>query len=132
MRLPTSEQVDRVLAYRGCFEEPDAPYCTSELDEFVNYTVWNSPPLEGLIQALYQNGFILREFDWCDWKEGLEHWTDKLWIASTSFTTLCKLFTAHVRNDRGAEGHLPLMCREGVVHAMLERLAELRENGECR
>jgi hypothetical protein len=128
--LPNLEQIDRVLAFRGEFSDRNKSYASSEMGD-VMYMVWNSREVESLIEALYDNDFVLADFDWGSWDEGRERGEDRSWIANLDLQTLCQLFTAHTRNDRFCGGHLAKLCREGVVHAMLERLADLRQSGAC-
>lgn len=82
------------------------------------------------MQGLYAHGFILQGFDWRSWDEGRRHGRDLPWIARADLETLCRLFTAHVRNDRFCEGHLAAMWYEGVIEAMVERLREVGEETE--
>ena len=71
----------------------------------------------------------LQDFGWMEWEEGRRHAADLGWIGRADLETLCRLFTAHVRNDRFCEGHLAAMWREGVIEAMVGRLRELRDSG---
>jgi len=125
MPLPSDFQIDRVLAFLPRLEEPDQKFTGSEMGDTA-YTVWNAPLVDSVIDSLYQNGFVLQGFDWPSWDEGRQHAEDLDWINRADLKTICKLFTAHVRNDRFCGGHFASMCDRGIVQAMLRRLAELR------
>jgi hypothetical protein len=124
-RLPTAPQIDAILAFLPRLEEPDQEFARSEMGDSA-YTVWNAPLVDSLIDSLYQNGFVLQGFDWPNWEEGRQPAEDLDWINRADLKTICKFFTAHVRNDRFCGGHFAGMCNRGIVQAMIRRLAELR------
>lgn len=126
-RLPTASQIDDILAFLPRLEEPDQEFAKSEMGE-TSYTVWNSPLVDSLIDSLYQNGFVLQDFDWSSWDAVRQHAEDLDWIKRTDLKTICKLLTAHVRNDRFSGGHFASMCDQGIVQAILRRLVELRHS----
>ena len=125
LTLPSASQIDTILeflprleAQKGQFVEPQ-----EELNLlWVSYV----PVMDELVQSLYANDFIPQGFNWPEWTEGREHGEDPAWIAAADLETLCKLFTAHVRNDRFCAGHLGAMCEQGHIQEVLKKLQELR------
>ena len=107
MRFPTLRQA------RGLLAALEARAFDIETDPYA------------LMDLLYEHGFVVQGFAWPEWEEGREHSTDLHWIASLDLHTLAKLFTAHARNDRFCENHWLVIARQGVLKAMLHRLAIL-------
>jgi hypothetical protein len=82
--------------------------------------------MEGLIQALYQHGWVL-DFDWSEWQPVAERYArDPHLLRDAGLGTLRKLFTTHVRRERFCDGHLAEIARSGHLQALLARLAEVR------
>lgn len=78
-----------------------------------------------LVPLLYDHHFVLWEFHWMDWAEGRHFVEDPRSLAAADFETICKLLTAHARNDRFVDGHLHGMIESGHIAAILRRLREL-------
>lgn len=87
-----------------------------------------SPVVEEFVQAAYDGGWVLRDFDWPGWKEteeaiALDRDLDAL--ARATPRQLAQLLTVFIRQDRFVEGALLDNFNNGQVLAILRRAAEL-------
>lgn len=85
-----------------------------------------NPQVVELVQALYDNHWVVSGFPWMEWEEGRRLAHDLEAVAQVDIQTLQKLFTAIVRNDRFCEGALGAAIDDGLITAMLRRVRELR------
>jgi len=124
--MPTQEQIDAILPFLNPF--------TAE-----GFTVgtWHNPPeqipffeccavVSEFHQALYDNDWITPSFDWGEWQETAREYIEnpgKIRLADVS--TIQKLFTTHVRQDRFCEGHFAAIFENGHIVALLQRLREI-------
>ena len=83
--------------------------------------------LVGLMEALYQAGWIHPGLDWGEWQEEAEGYAlslDK--TASADLATIQRLFTTHARKERFCEGHWQEMIDRGHLHALVRRVGVIR------
>lgn len=118
----TRKNIETVLVFLTLFSEKEVklydiqtqplnldPYCYSK--EFNKF-----------ITSLYEQNFII-SFDWPAWQNEAESFVNnpKLLILA-DISTLQKLFTTHVRNERFCSGHLAAMIKNGHFLAIFNRL----------
>ena len=85
-----------------------------------------APELSDFVQAAYEGGFILRDFDWPAWAEvGKQIEADPARLAEADLDTVQKLLTCHIRSERFSEGHLSGAIADGRLVRLLARLAML-------
>lgn len=87
----------------------------------------SSPELMALIQTLYDHNWIADDFDWPAWQPVAERYAKEPGLLDEAdLGTLRKLFTTHVRKERFCDGHLAEVTRSGHLLALLQRLAQIR------
>jgi hypothetical protein len=111
-------------------------------DEKASFGVWQSMTGDGTLEepltlpwfslselgtdflnAVYQAGWILKEFDWAKWAHGPEGQklaTDRKALSEADEGQLAKLLTALVRQDRFVEGALTGAFESGLLLAIAE------------
>lgn len=125
--IPSSEQIDAVIAFLPTFERADfvPSKCVIESGTFP-YHIF-AKELDQFDKAVYDGGFI-SSFDWPDWQSEAErYFADPEILHAADLQVIRKLITVHVRKERFCEGHLPAMVSCGHMAAILRRLKELRE-----
>jgi len=124
---PTSESIDRVLAFLPYFEREGTHFYNVETDRLTMDPYTYSPQVEQFVDALYREGFIV-PFDWPAWQdEAARYMADPSLLDSADLPTLQKLLTTHVRADRFSGGHLAAMIERGHIDAILRRLKTIRD-----
>jgi len=128
MKPVTQKQIDAVLPFLECFEaEGITPgnwvFEPNQIPWFdFNETVYE------FCHALYDHGWVTSEFDWTKWTNSAKRYLESPeMIDSADGTTIQKLLTTHVRQDRFCEGHLAVMFKNGHIVALLRRLREIRK-----
>jgi hypothetical protein len=105
--FPSSSQIDALISLLPQMEDSKAE--------------WE------IVEALNSGGFVTA-FDWPAWQEeGRRYLDDGTLIDTADLTTLCRLYTLHVRKDRFCEGHFAAMLENGHIAAMTRRLNVIRE-----
>ncbi|MDD1443610.1 ADP-ribosylglycohydrolase family protein [Dolichospermum sp. ST_sed3] len=116
--------IQAVLIFLPIFEKSDfisGQWVVKEgIMPYYNYT----SEVSDFMAALYQHGFI-RSFNWANWEEGKRLLDDPALLQKSSFQTIRKLLTAHVRTERFSEGHLAHLFETGQIVMILKRLAEI-------
>jgi hypothetical protein len=129
--LSFRDRCDAILRFAPHFEEPAsfatlisppisdggllAPYC--EL----------APWATDFMQALDDAGWCSAR-DWESWEDaGRRYVDDPSLVAGADAEVLARLLTLHVGLDRRNEGHLADMAERGHLKAILDRLAQLRD-----
>lgn len=92
-----------------------------------------SPAASEFVRAAYDGGWVLKDFDWPQWKDTEEaqafiHDLDLL-ARATPFQ-LAKLLTVMIRQDRFVEGSLLGHFKDGRIVAIVRRAASLLDGGE--
>lgn len=75
-------------------------------------------------QAAYENGWVLRDFDWMEWvasEEAQALLASEEAIGRASASQLMKLLTVHVRSERFSEGALLRAFESGHILAIVRR-----------
>lgn len=121
------------------FERPDfspgdwSPMQQAEDGAYTMPYVTLSPVVEEFVQAAYDGGWVLCDFDWPKWKETEEAITlyrDPDALTRATPHQLAQLLTVFIRQDRFVEGALLDDVKSGHVLAILRRAAELLGSGE--
>ena len=123
----TAEQVDAILPFLEEFAADgfSAGSVVSQEGTFPWYKY--EPIFHEFIHALYDNGWVLKRFDWGNWQDEAQEYLSSSRLGSANAITIAKLFTTHVRKDRFCEGHLAQMFEIGHIVALLRRLKVIRE-----
>ncbi|REK17990.1 MAG: hypothetical protein DWQ37_05570 [Planctomycetota bacterium] len=123
----TPQQIDAILPYLDAFERMGftcGQWPDSGEDLIPHFE--HSDPVDRFVQALYDNGWI-EPFDWTEWTDTAKQLIDSPnRLASADATTIRRLLTTHVRQDRFCEGHLAAMFESGHIVAALRRLRDIR------
>ena len=124
---PTTKQFDAILSYLDRFSAEG--FTAGTWHENSDHTLWFefSDLVSEFRQALYDNGWTPRSFEWPKWQETAQKYVAEPGrIDSADIETIKKLFTTHIRKDRFCDGHLAVMFENGHIVALLRRLQELR------
>ncbi|WP_219884730.1 O-acetyl-ADP-ribose deacetylase [Merismopedia glauca] len=86
-----------------------------------------NPLIDNLTQTLYQENFILTDFDWMSWQETANIFSNNLEsIKTADLSILKKLLTTYIRGDRFSSGYLASMLDGGQIIAILQRLEMIK------
>lgn len=82
-----------------------------------------SEPAGAFVEAAYDAGWVMKDFDWTAWKQTAEAalLLDPDVIATASCIQLAKLLTTLIRGDRFAEGTLSGAYDRGILTAIVRR-----------
>lgn len=92
-----------------------------------------SPAASEFVQAAYDGGWVLQDFNWSDWKdteEARDLYRDPDLLAQATPHQLAQLLTVFIRQDRFVEGGLLGDFKSGHILAIVRRAAELLQAGE--
>ena len=81
------------------------------------------------MQAAYDCGWVLSDFDWGSWAETAEAtvlYEDRSALKNASPEQLAKLLTWQIRNDRFSEGSLSKSFDSGLLVGILGRAEAMR------
>lgn len=90
------------------------------------------------VQAAYDGGWVLRDFDWPEWKgteEAMTLYRAPDLLSQATPRQLAQLLTVFIRQDRLVEGGLLGNFQSGHILAIVRRAAKILEAGEvslCR
>jgi hypothetical protein len=133
-----AERLDRLAAFLPMFEDREfrlglwvggrpLPHGMLHVPEFVL-----SDPAVALVEAAYDAGWVLADFDWASWKnsaEARELTRDPQALARATHEQLAKLLTVLIRQDRFVDGTLAEAFDSGLLVAILRRADALRREG---
>jgi hypothetical protein len=120
--LPTPEQIQRVLPFINDLEVQQE---WRDAGRSSLFTTAEPEIVSQLRDELHNQGLVLSDFDWGNWRDGARIAHDLRAIASADLPLLCRMITAHVRADRFVGGHFLQVCRNGVMWAILRRIEQL-------
>lgn len=133
--LPGPDDIRALLEFLPLFESPDFVFAEQvggrrDTDGVFTLPFWGmTDEAARFHHVLHDRGFV-RPFDWVAWKREAERLVDDPdALARAGLDTICKLLTAHVRQERFCEGHLLSMYKCGHLAAVLRRLAALADSG---
>ena len=87
-----------------------------------------SDEASAFMQAAYDAGLVLADFDWSEWSQTAEaarFREDRSAIESASAVQLARLITALLRSERFAEGSLSAAYEHGLLTRILKRAVAL-------
>ena len=93
-----------------------------------NLCVPASPELDELVHVAYEDGWVLREFDWVTWKTTSEAAflsDDSQAIERATIVQLARILTTLIRQDRFVAGTLLTACQTGLLRRILSRIDQL-------
>ncbi len=112
--LPALQNTEREFTRNGYWSEMSSIVSTATAQNLFRY--------------LYDNGFVLPEFDWMAWSEqALSYLDDRDKLRLADWQTLYQLLTTHIRADRFTEGHYDAIIENGFLRDVLTRMQELME-----
>lgn len=125
----TVKSLDRILAFLSFFESKDSKFYEVRTDVSLFEPYVYTSKVNEFINILYSEEFII-PFDWSAWDEGIKFIEQPDLLESADFTTLKKLLTVHIRQERFCSGHLAAMIDQGHILAILKRLKQIRFDRE--
>lgn len=138
--VPMPDPDLRILArFLPEFERPDfspgdwSPMQQAEDGVYTMPYVTFSPVVAEFVEAAYDGGWVLRDFDWPEWKETEEAimlYRDPDTLGRAAPRQLAQLLTVFIRQDRFVEGALLDNVNNGQILAILRRAAGLLGSGE--
>ncbi|MBD2502345.1 O-acetyl-ADP-ribose deacetylase [Anabaena azotica] len=119
----TPENIDNILNFLTLFSSQDCRLYDIQTEPY-SY----SQEFESFIAALYAENFII-PFDWISWQqEATRFVTDPALINLADISTIQKLFTSHVRQERFCSGHLAKLIDNGHFLTILPRLQAISQD----
>lgn len=124
MTLPP-EAIQGLLAFLPLLQHPSPDY--SRIGYWGDMTSRvSAATARDLFQYLYNNGFVLKDFDWEAWSDkGVSYMENRQKLQTADMNTLHKIITTHLRADRFVEGHYDVIIENGFLADILERMKEL-------
>lgn len=117
------DSIDRLLALLPEFERGD--FTTA--DAHYRRTGQYLPQVVRLCEKISESGLAL-SFDWVSWKKvDAPGVLTEEGIARADLLTLRKVLSYCVEQDRFFGGFLPMVCSNGLILSVLQRLREVRE-----
>jgi len=92
-----------------------------------------SPAASDFVQAAYDGGWVLQDFNWPEWKdtnEAIGLYRDPDLLAEATPRQLAQLLTVFIRQDRFVEGGLLSDFESGHILGIVRRAAKLLEADE--
>lgn len=83
------------------------------------------------VEAAYDGGWVLRDFDWMAWigtEEAKRLYRDPKALAEATPRQLAQILTVLIRQDRFSEGSLLENIQEGRVLAVLRRASDILDS----
>ncbi len=116
------DSIDKLLALLPHFERGEFAVTDAHYRQTGKYL----PQINLLCEKIFESGLAL-SFDWMSWKktEAAAVLTAE-GIARADLLTLRKILTYCVEQDRFFGGFLPMVCSNGLILAVLQRLQEIR------
>ncbi|WP_242039700.1 O-acetyl-ADP-ribose deacetylase [Anabaena sphaerica] len=118
----TLANLENVLAFKSLFFNNQVKLYNIQTEPLTLEPYCYSREFNRFITALDQENFVI-PFNWTDWQnEGNRLIKHPEFLATADLSTLQKLLTFHVRQDRFCSGHLAAMIENGHFLAILNRL----------
>lgn len=102
--------------------------------------VWTTPyasysdTVEEFVRAAYEQGLVVRDFNWPEWKESAEARSlrdDDAMLGAATPEQLARLLTVVIRQDRFVEGALLDAFESGLMLRIVRRAAKLLEAADA-
>lgn len=122
----TVHNLDRILQFLPLFERRGTRLYEQQ-QNVLNPYIYSSE-FENFLQTLYDEGFILPNFDWGVWLDrATQYVEDASALGNADILTLQKLLTTHIKAERFNSGHLAQLIDNAHFLSILYRLADLRQ-----
>lgn len=124
----TLKGIDKILGFLSAFERRSSKlYEVNSQQSMLEPYIYSSE-VNGFLQALHDEGFILTMFNWGVWvEEANQYVNDPEFLHYADLLTLQKLLTSHVRMERFNSGNLAQLIDNGHILEVLRQLALIRE-----
>ncbi len=124
-----AETIRGLLVFLPLLQHPDA--------DFIRIGYWgdmtsrvSGATAKNVYQYLFNNGFVLGDFDWEAWSEqALSFEQNRHTLQNADLPTLYKILTVHMRADRLMEGHFDSIIENGFLADVLERMKDIMAEG---
>jgi O-acetyl-ADP-ribose deacetylase (regulator of RNase III) len=124
----TIKGIDKVLAFQSTLGRKGARLYEISAQQSLLAPYIYSNEVNGFIQTLHDEGFILLSFNWGVWlEEANQYVNDPEFLDFADLLTLQKLLTTHIKAERFNSGHLAQLIETGHIVAILKRLATIRK-----
>ncbi|QLE58841.1 DUF6508 domain-containing protein [Nostoc sp. TCL26-01] len=122
----TLKNIDKILTFLTLFSSQDAQLYAINIEPLTLDPYHYSPEFNIFITALSQENFVI-PFDWLTWRsEAMSFVTDPKRLNLADISTIQKLCSYHVRQERFCSGHLAKMIDNGHFLTILQRLQVIR------
>ena len=125
---PQTESIQELLDFLPLLQHPDA--------DFIRIGYWgdmtsrvSGATAKNVYQHLFNNGFVLEDFDWEAWsEEAFAFEQNRHTLQEADLPTLYKILTVHLRADRLMEGHFDSILENGFLADVLQRMKDIMAN----
>ena len=122
--------LEKLAAFLPAFTAPGFEFasCITGPATFPVYD--HSEPATALMKACYDDGWVLPDFDWGEWKqspEAIELHDSPAALAKATPDQLAKLLTVIIRQEKYCDGAMASAFEMGLITAILHRAAILCE-----
>lgn len=122
----TLENIDNILQFLTLFSSQDCRLYDIQTEPLTLEPYCYSQEFDSFIAAVYAENFVI-PFDWISWQqEATRFVTDPALINLADISTIQKLFTSHVRQERFCSGRLAQLIDNGHFLTLLQRLQTIR------
>lgn len=122
----TLKNINAVLAFSALFESQNAKLAQVEIETSYLAPYSYFKDICSFIKTLYEENFIIC-FDWVDWQKEAKSLIDNPSLLNLAdISTIQKLLTTHVRQERFSSGHLVKMIDNGHILAIMKRMAVIK------
>ncbi|MDX2214539.1 MAG: macro domain-containing protein [Oculatellaceae cyanobacterium bins.114] len=124
----TTKGIDRILSFLPIFERKGIRLYEINSQQSVLEPYLYSSEVNGFLQTLHDEGFILSNFNWGVWlDEANQYVNEPDLLRYADLLTLQKLLTTHVRMERFNSGNLAQLIDSGHILEVLLQLATIRQ-----
>ncbi|MEA5567566.1 DUF6508 domain-containing protein [Anabaena sp. UHCC 0399] len=121
------ENIDNILTFLTLFSHQDCQLYDIQTEPLALDPYNYSKEFNRFITALYTEKFVI-SFDWTNWQhEANSFVTTPELLNVADISTIQKLFTSHVRQERFCSGHLAQLIDNGHFLTILQRLQAIRK-----
>ncbi len=121
------ENIDNILTFLTLFSHQDCQLYDIQTEPLALDSYNYSKEFNRFITALYTEKFVI-SFDWTNWQhEANSFVTTPELLNVADISTIQKLFTSHVRQERFCSGHLAQLIDNGHLLTIWQRLQAIRK-----
>lgn len=124
----TAKGIDKILSALPLFERKGTKLYQINAQHSLLEPYTYSSEVNGFLQTLHDEGFILSTFNWGVWLEEANQYVNEPDLLHyADLLTLQKLLTTHVRMERFNSGNLAQLIDNGHILEVLRQLALIRD-----